>query len=328
MARLSLAYGLDPFAGELIIYQGRPYCTIDGRIRKAQEHSAYDGIECSPATDAERKSHRVADDEHFYIARVWRKDRRFPFVGYGRAAGKADSNPVSKTWGQEMAQKRAKSRALRDAFAMPLPDFEDNQSDRPPADYEPRYMTAGDVIEGESRVIDPDEVDGVIPVSDDNSVTGSQITQIHTLVSILKWEDAEYRGLLREAFDVESSTEMTEGQAAALTECLSSVLANAQEEGRKARMDEVVAALKSSAKKFRAIDEEGDPSWEAGKKRDAERLQEAKAQYTVLFSQATERPDIETEHFEVTADIKLGPLLRMIQQLEAALAEPIDTVGA
>lgn len=249
MARLSLAYGLDPLADELLLYQNRPYVTIQGRTRKAQEHPAYDGLECLPATEDERKAFRAQEDEHLWVARVWRKDRRFPFIGYGRAGGRADKNPVSSTWGQEMAQKRAKSRALRDAFAMPLPDFEDQQGDYPPVTIaSPRYQGVGPgpVIEGEyveGEFADVDEATGELPETG-AEITGSQVTKIHTLVSVLKWDDEEYRGLLKDTFDVESSLDLTEGQAAALSECLEAVLAEAQEQGTRVEIEDVAAALR------------------------------------------------------------------------------------
>lgn len=267
MARLSLAYGLDPIAGELILYQGRPYVTIDGRVRKAQENAAYDGLECNPATDDERKAFRCGEDEHLWIARVWRKDRRLPFVGYGRAAGKGDRNPVSQTYAQEMAQKRAKARALRDAFAMPLPSYEDDAPDNASRRDFPPHRT-GPVIEGESRVIDADGVIVSEGEPDESGPTASQIKKIHTLVGRLGWTDADYRVLLRDAFAVGSSKDLPMGQAAALSECLEALVARSEEEGRAVRIQDAVAAMRRNLDKMRQWDEESDPGYARSKERD------------------------------------------------------------
>lgn len=213
LARVALAYGLDPILGELTIYQGRIYVGIDGRTRKANEHPAYDGLECVPASDAERKGFRCSEDEHLWIARVWRKDRKVPFVGYGRAGGAGDRNPVSKTYGQEMAQKRAKHRALRDAFSIPLPGDEEHDDWRPSqrVDYAPEVnYSTGEIIDAEA-----------VEVSD--GPTREQLASIHIHTKALGWEDDAYRELLREAFGVESSTELSEGQASALLESIGAI---------------------------------------------------------------------------------------------------------
>lgn len=211
MARLSIAYGLDPIAGELTLYQGRPYVTIDGRVRVANAHYAFDGIECVPASDEERKSFRAADDEHLWVARVWRKDRQFPFVGYGRSAGRSDKNPVSQTYAQEMAQKRAKHRALRDAFSLPLPGREEADDTSPGRPSVQVYdAPAGEIVDAGSFV----DLDAT------NTITPEQIKAIHTVTEKLKWSDDEYRDVLRHTYAVESSKDLLEGQAASILEML------------------------------------------------------------------------------------------------------------
>lgn len=318
MARLSLAYGLDPLADELLLFQGKPYLTIQGRTRKALDHPEYDGLECEPATEEERKAHRVADDEFFYIARVWRKDKRFPFPGYGRAGGRADKNPVSGQYGQEMAIKRAKSRALRDAFSMPLPDFEDQQNERT-ADTTRRYEVAP-VIDAEAIVLrdDVDTDTGEIAESGSDSHKGP-IAKIHTLVSLMKWSDEEYRTLLREAFDVGSSTELPDGQATALCECLESVLANAQEEGRRVETAEIVERMKGSAATFRSLDGDDDPAWKESQRKDAEQMETLKTKYERLIREAGPL-GIDLAGFEIDASIKAAQLIRTVDRLEVAIA--------
>lgn len=214
LARVAIAYGLDPMLQELIIYQGKLYCTIDGRIRKANEHQQYDGLECNPATDEERKAFRCSDEEHLWIARVWRKDRRVPFVGYGRASGAKDRNPVSRDYGQEMAQKRAKHRALRDAFSLPLPGAEE-EGGLPGVivEHAPRYVepSTGEILEGEAVALEPP------------GPSRDQLAAIHIQAKSLGWTDEQYRFLLGDAFGVESSKELSEGQASALIESMAAI---------------------------------------------------------------------------------------------------------
>ncbi len=202
LARITLRYGLDPLLNELTIYQGRPYLTIDGRERIANEHPAFNGMEIRPATDDERKGFRCAEDEHLWVCTVWRKDRQFPQVGYGRAGGRGDRNPVSRDFPQEMAQKRAKHRALRDAFSIPIPGHEEM------TDYRPQLLPEmGEVIDGEVVTID-------------NPSTNQQKAMIHASIKQLGWTDDEYREVLHATFGVQSSMELAEGQAAAITEML------------------------------------------------------------------------------------------------------------
>ena len=93
LARLSLAYGLDPFAEEIILYQGKPYTTIKGLNRVAANDERFDGMEDPvPATPEQREAFLCMPGEAFWIVRVWRKDRRLPAVGYGRAGGKTERN--------------------------------------------------------------------------------------------------------------------------------------------------------------------------------------------------------------------------------------------
>src|SRR4030095_12257328 len=85
LARLALAYGLDVLVGEeVLLYQGKPYLTVRGAMRIANRHPMFEGIECNPATAEERRNFRAGPAEHLWVARVWRRDRRFPVVGYGR----------------------------------------------------------------------------------------------------------------------------------------------------------------------------------------------------------------------------------------------------
>lgn len=129
VARVAVAYGLDPLMGELIPYQGKPYLTIDGRIRIADRHPAYDGYDIEPASEVERKALGAGSDQAVWKCTVYRKDRKRPTVAYGRAGGQADPNSAAKnTWTAEIAQKRAIHRALRAAFPAPIPGLEESLS--------------------------------------------------------------------------------------------------------------------------------------------------------------------------------------------------------
>ena len=133
LAEVATSYGLDPLMGELMIYQGRPYVSIDARYRKAQESGQLAGVETRPATREEREAWDIPDGDLFFRSEVYRKGIARPFVGWGRVKAKefakkdgylpVESNP------QRMAEKRAEAQALRKAFHLPLPSFEGETSD-------------------------------------------------------------------------------------------------------------------------------------------------------------------------------------------------------
>ena len=180
VARVALAYGLDPFMGELIPYEGQPYITIAGRLRIASEHPMFDGEETVPATDAERKALGAADNEIVWRCTVYRKDRRMPTVAYGRAGGSDEKNFVAKRWTAEMAIKRAQHRALRAAFPNPLP-FPDA----------------------------PEELN----VQVDGAVTPEQIKALHAIDREAGVPDDERRQVIDAQFGVTSSVDLTATQA-------------------------------------------------------------------------------------------------------------------
>lgn len=129
LAQVALTYGFDPLMGEVTIYQGRPWVSIDGRYRKAQETGRFDGIETRPANKQERIDWSIPDDDYFFRAEVFVKGTSRPFVGWGRVfaaetTGGKGFKPVEKN-PQRMAEKRAEAQALRKAFHIPLPSTED-----------------------------------------------------------------------------------------------------------------------------------------------------------------------------------------------------------
>jgi hypothetical protein len=121
LARVAIAYRLDPFLQEIIPYKGSPYITVEGRIRIANEHPAYEGYELVPVPDPVAEGLHITDGEIVWRCTVHRSDRKYPVIAYGRAGGARDRSAVSKTHPDEIASKRALHRALRMAFPVPSP---------------------------------------------------------------------------------------------------------------------------------------------------------------------------------------------------------------
>jgi len=128
MATISIEYGLDPLFGELMIYQGRPYVTIDARRRKAQETNQLDGISARPATKTERQARGVENGDYLFVAEVWVKGASHPFEGWGMVKESETKGseflPIVKDPAAQ-CEKRAEAQALRRAFHIPLPSFEE-----------------------------------------------------------------------------------------------------------------------------------------------------------------------------------------------------------
>ncbi|KKM13664.1 hypothetical protein LCGC14_1714020 [marine sediment metagenome] len=133
LAEVATSYGLDPLMGELMIYQGRPYVSIDARYRKAQESGQLAGVETRPATRDEREAWEIPDGDIFMRSEVYRKGIARPFVGWGRVKAKEFAKkdgylPVEVN-PQRMGEKRAEAQALRKGFNLPLPSLEGETSD-------------------------------------------------------------------------------------------------------------------------------------------------------------------------------------------------------
>ena len=113
LAKVAITYGFDPLMGEVTIYQGRPWVSIDGRYRKAQETRELDGVECRPANKSERADWEIPDGDYFFRAEVYRKGASHPFVGWGRvraAETKGDSHLPVVNNPQRMAEAEAHAR--------------------------------------------------------------------------------------------------------------------------------------------------------------------------------------------------------------------------
>lgn len=107
--------GVRAELGELILYQGKPYISIDGRIRLAHETGLLVGMETRPATALECRNYGCEAGDVLWVCNVFRRGAGRAFTGWGHVSLK-DRNPVTKTHPREMAKKRAKYDALRSAF--------------------------------------------------------------------------------------------------------------------------------------------------------------------------------------------------------------------
>ena len=145
IATICVEYGLDPLMNELMLYQGRPFVTMAARLRKAQEAGDFAGISTRAATDEEKKSRGYDVEDYVMLAEARKVIGGVvagPFQGWGvvkkATADRADPHlPISDNPAQH-AEKRAISRALRMAWHIPLPSYED----------------IGEEINGGVRVID------------------------------------------------------------------------------------------------------------------------------------------------------------------------------
>lgn len=182
LARVALAYGLDPMRGELVPYQGKPYVTLDGYIRIADKNPQYNGFTHRPATQEEREGLGAAKGETVWVANVYRKDRDYPVTMYGRAGGSNERNPLVSGKNRanqvfiepsDQALIRALRRAMRASLAIPLP--------------------------GE----------------DEDRVTPAQLRHIHAIDRERGVDTDQRHHELREVFDVESSDKLTKEQASA-----------------------------------------------------------------------------------------------------------------
>lgn len=108
--------GVRAELGEVMIYQGKPYITLPGRIRIAHASGLLAGMTPRPASEMEIRRFGASDDEVVWVCDVWRAGIPRPFRGWGVASRTKDRNPVAKQFPREMAKKRAKYDALALAF--------------------------------------------------------------------------------------------------------------------------------------------------------------------------------------------------------------------
>jgi len=220
LATACITYGFDPIMGELTIYQGSPFVSVDGRYRKAQETGELAGVESRPANKQERLDWEIPDGDYFFRAEVYRSNSQRPFVGWGRVRkveiDKANEyTPVSNN-PQRMAEKRAEVQALRKAFHIPLPSMEliGSQDDE---DIRVVNTTTGEIIEGEANEIveAPSE-----PRLEDEEPKASpvQLKKIYATYKAMGYTDELAMSIMLRKFNKGHSKELTKHEASELIE--------------------------------------------------------------------------------------------------------------
>ena len=115
-------YRLDPLLKHLVMIEGRAYITRDGLLHVAHSQGQLDGIETDePTLDEDGKYWRSK-------ASVFRKDMSHAFT-YG---GRYPSDKGNVKYAPEMAVKVAEVMALRRAFDVAAPTYEEQWVDEPP----------------------------------------------------------------------------------------------------------------------------------------------------------------------------------------------------
>lgn len=121
------AYGLDPLLKEIVVLGGNPYIEVGGMVRIAnRDKYPPEGMILRPATEEERKLSNVPNDVEYWCCELWKKGCNKPFIEFGEA----DKDTVN-LFGKKpkdiraMARTRAKGRALKEAYAINLPVFEE-----------------------------------------------------------------------------------------------------------------------------------------------------------------------------------------------------------
>jgi hypothetical protein len=227
VATVSIEYGLDPVFGELMIYQGKPYITIDARRRKAQETGNLAGVNSRPATKEEREARGVVDGDYLFVCQVWVKDMSHPFEGWGkvrRAEIKGSEHlPIVKD-PAAMAEKRAEAQALRRAFHIPLPSAEDI--------IEAEFTEIADADQGgnggkktapgssKKAAAPAKEKPATPPAKSANQATEAQLREINRLAETKGYNDLVIAALLKTEFNVERTADLTVPAASKLIDMM------------------------------------------------------------------------------------------------------------
>lgn len=159
----SRGYGLDPWLGHAVMYFGKPYITLEGRLYLAHSSHLLSYLSSHLASPEERKALGYGDDDVVWWAEAKRRDMEQPFKTWGvvtdqevkELEGKVRENlrssqegrslnpeqlerlarehlshlPVVKSPGH-MAEKRAMAQALRLAFPLGLESAEEAGAER------------------------------------------------------------------------------------------------------------------------------------------------------------------------------------------------------
>jgi hypothetical protein len=111
-------YELDPLLKHVILVEGRPYLTRDGLLWIAHRSGVLDGIE---VTEPAIVTLPGVGEFWRAVCTVWRKDMSKPFTYTGRYPTKGGN----QRFAPEMAVKVAESMALRRAFNVSAPAFDE-----------------------------------------------------------------------------------------------------------------------------------------------------------------------------------------------------------
>jgi hypothetical protein len=119
---LCKTYLLDPVF-DLMIYQGRPYITYEGRLRKLRESAYYRGHKVRPLLRDEKEAWSFKPEDIVVVCEVdMGSHGTVTDFGVVRAVGEV--SPVARQHPQQLAIKRAVARASRQAVGIDLPTFD------------------------------------------------------------------------------------------------------------------------------------------------------------------------------------------------------------
>jgi len=138
---VAVEYGVDPFAGHIMLYKHNPYVTVNGLIHHAQHQPDFDAIMQIPLVGEARKEYcegmgLTNEGTCVFECRVYKKgsDR------HSNAFATASKKDMGSFLASEeknvpaMAQTRATGRALRTAYGIGAPIAEEIELETVPPD--------------------------------------------------------------------------------------------------------------------------------------------------------------------------------------------------
>lgn len=161
------AYDLDPALREVLVLGGNMYVTVAAMVRIATRAGDYAGCrfeELEPKEEGEVR--------YKCIVTKLVQGKPYDFEGIGRASPRT-VNKVTGAYLDEMAQTRAKGRALRTAYSISLPAFEEvweHQTAQAQVVTPALLEEAKDAAESEP--VDPSDADPGEPPAEDDDYRG------------------------------------------------------------------------------------------------------------------------------------------------------------
>jgi hypothetical protein len=124
------AYGLDPALREVLVLGGNMYMTAAAMVRIAERSGTYAGVALEEMPPLEEGERRYRATVRKVIATTVAGPVFGEFQGIGRASeNNVASKIVREQWLDEMAQKRAISRAIRNAYPINVPAIDEMNLD-------------------------------------------------------------------------------------------------------------------------------------------------------------------------------------------------------